>query len=153
MGPLDVRQQIDLSIGDRRETLIVALQIDSGALRMVGLTPFGQKVVELDYDNATVQVHPPLQRLDPVMLAALLQIALWPSDVVRAGLSVPLALDETPGGRRIINGRVEVVTVEFGGVTPRYQRLRLKIPAAHIKLDAVMLDDTDGDNNQAAGEQ
>jgi hypothetical protein len=137
VAPFDATQMIRLRIGDRRETLIAELEVDAGGLRLVGLTPFGQKLIQLNYDNRSVQSStPPGARFDPVFLAATLQLAHWPAAAVRAGLSAPLALEEGAGTRRVLSNGTPVVSIRLDGEQPPYHAVRMTVHPADMEMEA-----------------
>lgn len=141
LAPFDVLQKVDSRFRERRDTLIVELEVDSAGLRFVGLTPFGQKLIALGYDNhAASATTLPDSRISPALLVALLQIALWPSDAVRAGLEAPLTLEENAGQRRILNRGEPTLSIEHGSGPPPWRRIHLTVHAADLELDIETLD-------------
>jgi hypothetical protein len=136
MAPFDAQQKIDVSINNQHETMIAQIESDSENLRFVGLTPLGQKLIQVNYDNRTVTATTTSSTpLDPAMLIAMLQIALWPTDAVRLGLSTKLTLQETNNSRRILSGSNVLLTVNHIGTQLPYQQLHLTIPSLSIELD------------------
>jgi hypothetical protein len=99
-------------------------------------------LIELSYDNQSVNAPTlPDARLNPALLVALLQLALWPADAVRAGLGAPLTLEETPTGRRILSRDEPLLTIDHGG-DPAHRRMRLTMPGAGLELAIETLDAT-----------
>jgi hypothetical protein len=116
--------------------MIVDIESDANGLQFVGLTPFGHKLVQVSYDNqAATATAMPDKRLDPAMLVAMLQFALWPSDAVRAGLSSTLTLEESDSSRRILSGGNALLTVSHTGTEAPYKQLHLVIPSVGLELD------------------
>jgi hypothetical protein len=75
-------------------------------------------------------------RLDPVLVAALVQIALWPVEAVRAGLAGGVSVEETPGQRRVLGaGGTILMSVQTEGAPPSFRKLRITAPAARLTLD------------------
>ena len=70
----------------------------------------------------------------PSLLIALLQLAQWPADAVRAGLQAPLTLEERADQRRIIFRDEATLTIDYLGEAP-HRRMHLTIPAADLELD------------------
>uniref|UniRef100_UPI00272DE7F4 DUF3261 domain-containing protein n=1 Tax=Propionivibrio sp. TaxID=2212460 RepID=UPI00272DE7F4 len=52
--PFDVQQKVDVSFDSRRETMIAQLEADAGGIRFAGMTPFGQKLLQVSFDNRDV---------------------------------------------------------------------------------------------------
>jgi len=142
VAPFEATQIVRLRIGERRETLVAALEVDADGLRMAGLTPLGQKLLQLDYDNRAASVQSPAgARIDAVQLAALLQLALWPAASVRAGLSPALALEDDGGARRIVGGGAPVVSIRREGDAPPYRSVQLSVPGADLEMTVETVDD------------
>ena len=135
LAPFELMQKVDVRFRRRRETLIVEVEADADGLRFAGLTPFGHKLLQVGYDNrqATATLLPD-SRLRPSLLIALLQLAQWPADAVRAGLQAPLTLEERADQRRIIFRDEATLTIDYLGEAP-HRRMHLTIPAADLELD------------------
>lgn len=135
LAPFDAQQKVEASFRGRRETMIVEIENDADSLRFVGLTPFGHKLIQVSYDNRVASAATlPDQRLSPALLIALLQIALWPTDAVRAGLEAPLTLEEDAKGRRILNGGELTLSIEHNGEHPPWRQMQLTIHSAGLEL-------------------
>jgi hypothetical protein len=139
--PFDVQQKLEIVFSGRRETMIVELEVDADGMRFAGLTPFGHKLVQASFDNREVsaQVQPD-KRLDPALLLAMLQLALWPAERVRAGLSDALALEERAGQRRILDNGNLVMEVDYTGDRLASGDMRIVFPAAEIEITVTTLD-------------
>ena len=136
LAPFDVQQKVDARFRDRRETMIAEIENDTGSLRFVGLTPFGHTLLHVSYDNREAHAATlPDRRLSPALLIALLQIALWPAESVRAGLEAPLTLEEGSGQRRLLHQGETTLSIDYTGESPAYRRMHLSIPAADLELD------------------
>jgi hypothetical protein len=142
IAPFDVQQQVDVTFNGRRETMIFELEVDAGGMRLAGLTPFGQKLIQASYDNREARADTlPDDRLDPSLLLALLQITLWPADSVRAGLaSRSMVLEEREGMRRVLQDGNVLLAVGYTGSLPPFGDMRIEFPAAHMKFDVKTLD-------------
>jgi hypothetical protein len=140
--PFEVQQKVEASLRGRRETLIVNIESDADGLRVIGLTPFGHKVLQVTYDNRAASAPTlPDRRLSPTLLVALLQIALWPTDAVLAGLETPLTLEEGSNVRRILNGDEPTLSIEHSVGEPPWHKMRLIVHAADLELDIETLPD------------
>jgi hypothetical protein len=143
IAPFEVQQKVEARFRGQQETMIVKLEVDAAGMRFVGLTPFGHSLLSASYDNRTATVTQSVDtRLSPILLIALLQIALWPGDALRAGLEAPLRLEEKDGQRRILNRDDVTLTINYIGIQPPYQRIRLDIEGAAIQLDIETLPET-----------
>lgn len=144
LAPFDVQQKVEATFRGRRETMIAEIESDAEGMRFVGLTPFGQKLLQVAYDNRAASAATlPDRRISPALLIALLQIALWPADAVRAGLEEPLTLDDGAGRRRIHNRGEATISIDYRGAQPPYRGLRISVPAADLELEIETLDALD----------
>ena len=133
-GPeLSVNQEVVFRLPDgRRETALAAIENHGGSLSLVASSPLGQTlvVIQAKGGEAAVDARIPIPGdLDPRVLAALVQFALWPEAAIRAALG-PGARLEQDGDRRILLRRDQVVwTVVREGAAPPYRSLVLENPA------------------------
>ena len=135
VAPFELQQKVDARFRGRHETLIVHIENDRDGFQFVGLSPLGQKIFHVSFDNR--EAHAlllPDRRISPSLLIATLQIALWPADRVRAGLEAPLILEESAGQRRIVNSGETTLMIEYTGDATPYRHLRLTIPAVDLEL-------------------
>lgn len=136
LAPFEIQQKVEARFRNRRETVIAEIENDASGLHFVGLTPFGQTVFQVSYDNREAHAATlPDRRISPALLIALLQIALWPADSIRAGLEAPFTLEESGGQRRIVNRGETTLSIDYTGEHPPYRRMHLSIPAADLELD------------------
>lgn len=140
IAPFEAQQKVEARFRGQRETLIVEIEADASGIRFVGMTPFGQTLLRVSYDNRTATATKlPDSRLSPAQLVALLQLALWPADTVRAGLEAPLHLEENPGQRRILNRDKVTLSIDYNGDQPPYHQMQLHFHAEDIELDVETL--------------
>ena len=113
-------------------------------MRLVGTTPFGHKLLETNFDQrAVVAPHWPAGRLDPVLLLAAIQIALWDEASVREGLTGPAALEASDAGRRLSHDdRIGIAIKYTRGRTP-FADMHIVLPEAGVELSIVNLETTD----------
>jgi hypothetical protein len=141
--PFEAQQKVEASFRGQRETMIVDLEVGVEGMRLVGLTPFGQSLLKVNYDNRAVTATPMADtRLSPIQLIALLQIALWPADALRDGLEEPLRIEDKPGRRLILNRNDVTLTITYVGARAPYQRITVNFQAADIQLDIETLPET-----------
>ena len=145
IAPFAAQQKVDAAIDGRRETMIVDIETDANGMRVAVLTPFGHKLVEMGYDNAVASASArPDPRLDPALAMAMLQLALWPAEAVRAGLDEGgegVALEEGERQRRILSGGEVLMSVSWDGNAAPYRRLTIALPAARLTLEVETLFD------------
>ena len=140
VSPFDLQQKVEATINGVRETMIAEIEVDAEGMRFVGVTPFGQKLVQTSYDNreakTTLMMNTPLE---PALLLGFLQMALWPAESVRAGLE-GFTLEEGYGQRLVKAGDDVVVQVSYtAGRLPRSD-MHVVLPFAHIELEITTLD-------------
>ena len=141
IAPFEVQQRVDMTFNGQRETMIVELEVDAEGMRFAGLTPFGHKLVQAHYDNLQVTADVlPDKRLDPVLLFAFLQIALWPADSVRGGLDGALRLGESVSKRQVFKDDRLIVDVSYTGIRPPYGNMRIDFPLAGMEIEVTTLD-------------
>lgn len=144
-------QQSVLSAGQQRLTLLTRIESDATGLRFAGMTPLGQTLLFVSWENGELRGDLPpafAARLDPALLPALVQLASWPVPAVRAGLSPDLELIAENNHRRLrrhASGE-DILDISWEGNLP-YQRLRIASPAGFAiesrAIDASS-DDKDG---------
>jgi len=140
MPSFDVQQKVELGGNGRRETLIVNVEVDAEGMRFVGLTPFGQKLIEGAYDNHRVRVSPlPDERLSPSLLLAMLQICLWPAADVRVGLGDSAVIEESVGQRQILVDGRAVLRVSYTGALSPLADMHIVLPDAQMEFDVTTL--------------
>ena len=146
MAPFDAQQSVDITFDGRKETMIAQLEVDAEGMRFVLTTPFGQKLMQMEFDNARVKVEAPsLPGLDPLVLLALMQIAAWPVDSVRLGLSGSAQLIEVqdieaPPMRALARDGVDLVTITYTRGRPPLADQLIALPALGVALSIVNLD-------------
>lgn len=148
-GPhFETLQESVLSAGGQRHTLLTRLAHDASGLRFVALSPLGQTVFAVSWENGALHATLPealAGRIDPALFPALIQIALWPDDAVRRGLSTELELHADAHGRQLRRaGKHDetagqpVLNIAWEGELP-YRRLRIEAPGVLV-IDARALD-------------
>ena len=129
--PFDVQQRIDMSFRGQQQTLILQTESDDAGVRVVGMTPLGQTLLQLDFDNRQVTAVSSIKAISPVMLMALVQIGGWPVERVRQGIDPALTIEESAAGRTVWRDGRAILSI-------RYTR---GLPPAGDQV--VMLADTD----------
>lgn len=137
-----LQQKADFNFGGQRQTLILSIESGADGIRLAGLTPFGHKVLELNYDNRIASVSAQQdRRLSPELLIALLQITLWPADVVRNGLDPTPGLEDNKDIRQLLREGKPVMTIEHGRKNYNDYRIRMIISTIPLELTLEQLPD------------
>ena len=141
IAPFDAQQQIDMVIGDKRETLIAQVESDASGMRMAGMTPLGQSLVQLSFDNREVASDMSLAKsLAPASLLALVQLARWPVERVRNGLTSGVTVEESEAERRFFRDGRLVLRVRYTLGRAAQGDLAISLPEAGVELTIVNLD-------------
>jgi hypothetical protein len=145
VAPFELQQKVEAAFDGRRETMIAEIEADANGLRLVVLTPFGHKLVEMSYDNLEAKAAARLDpRLDPALILALLQFTLWPGDAIRAGLGAGMTFEEGWRQRSILMAGEILMTVTYTGEGAPYRRLHVSLPPAGLELDVEALSGMEG---------
>lgn len=126
--------------------MITRIQSGKDGLHFAGVTPLGQTLLQVSWKNNVLHAQLPpgtADRLDGALFIALLQLAVWPAEHVREGLSDRLTLIEQSGRRIVSDGDRTLLTISWEGTTLPYDRLRFEASAAHLLIDARVLDEAD----------
>ncbi len=145
IAPFDAQQKVDVTFDGRRETMIAQLEADADGIRIAGMTPFGQKLLQVSFDNRDVSTETfPGKGLDPVLLLALVQVATWPAEQVRAGLDGADVIDEfmdnAPAQRRLVKDGKDIVVIRYTRGRPPAGDMRIELPAAGVEFSISNLD-------------
>ena len=140
-----VTQEVRFGLpGGRRETLLATVENRAGGLNLVASTPMGQTlfIVKVAGGAGAVDARVPLPgRLDPRVLPALVQFALWPVEAVRANLRPGIRLEEDGAKRTLLRNDKVVWTVAREGAEPPYTHLFLEHPGLGLSLDIRTLEE------------
>ncbi len=132
-------QDATVSYGDKPFHVIVRIQSDREGLRFAALTPLGQTLAQVSWENHMLlaELSPALEgRLNGALFLTLIQVATSPAEQVRAGLSERLVLIEKDGQRIINDGQRDVLVVSWEGRTLPYERLHFEAPTAGLIIEA-----------------
>lgn len=144
--PFSTLQQTRLQFGTQQMTLLSRVESDSKGLRLLGMTPFGQTVMSVSWENAVLRAELPAAlegKVDPAALLALIQIAYWPADQVRQGLGPQWSLLEEQQRRRLrlANSDEDMLDISWEGSLP-YTQLSITAPSVGFKMTARQLDES-----------
>lgn len=120
--PIAVQQHLSVQRGGSTRDLDVALEVDAGRVKLVGLA-LGQRVLSLNFDGRelTEWRHPML----PAQVRAAdvledLQLTLWPAAEIARVLPAGWTIEDHGLHRTLrLDGKV-VTTIDYSG-TPRWQ--------------------------------
>jgi len=141
--PFDVQQRVDIVFNGHQETMIALLETDAEGIRLAGMTPFGQKLMQIGFDNRTVSAETlPGQSANAALLLAVVQLAMWPADRARAGLVDAGRIDliDEPGLRRIVKDGSDVVLIKYTRGRPPLGDMLIQLPNAKAEFAISNLD-------------
>lgn len=141
-----VEQATTVSYQGKPVHLITRIESDKKGLQFAGLSPLGQTLLRISWENDALaaELPPALQgRLNPVLFPALLQMALWPAEQVRGGLASGLVLIDADGRRIIRDGQQDIVIISWEGKTLPYRQLRFELPSAELVIEARTLEEVE----------
>lgn len=134
--PFDVQQKIELTFNDVHEVMITEIEVDNQSLHFVSLTPLGQKLFHIRYDNhQTKVIYAVTKMAEPALLMAMLQLTLWPISSLHDGLSESLKLEEENSHRRIFDGDTLILDVHYIDAKKPHQKMRITMPKNKFLLD------------------
>jgi hypothetical protein len=145
-GPrLFATQQVVFRMPDgQEETLLTTVENDGARLGIVASTPLGQTlfVIQVEEGGTRVDARVPLPRfLDPRLLPALVQLANWPLEDLRAGLGSGMELrDEGPVRKLLGKGRL-VLSLTREGDRPPFRSVLMELPVQGIQARITTLED------------
>lgn len=120
LGPvLSAFQEVTVEFPDNTfEKFLTVVENDRQILRVALLNMLGQTLVVLTFSDGEMVVDTqnaiPAE-MEPARILGLIQIALWPPDAVRSGLSGRLSLVETEGDLEIRNSDGPVLLIKREG--------------------------------------
>jgi hypothetical protein len=136
VAPFEVLQKVDATLKKRHETMVSDIAVNGEGMQIIILTPFGQKIAHVSYNNVEAKaVVSPDSRLDPTLMIAMIQLALWPVDIVRKGLSAPMLLEESDGHRRYLAKDNLVLDVSYANAMAPANKFNFSFPAVGLILD------------------
>lgn len=128
-------QDVRLQRHEMDERLITQLEVDASGMRLVGLSPMGQRVLEARFDNQEASASSLAgDKLDARALLSMIQIATWPAVSVRAGLRWGWELEEDAHTRRVLREDETALVIERHGTPPHFYQLIIRLPHANMTL-------------------
>ena len=123
--------------GGREETALAVIENKGGTLSLVASTPMGQTlfIVKVRGGAVSVDTRIPIPGdLDPRVLPALVQFALWPAEAVRASLGPGIRFEQDGARRTLLRKDKVVWTVTREGQALPFRRLLLENPALGMSV-------------------
>jgi len=136
VAPFDLQQKIDTTINNNSELMVTEVEVNAVGMQLIGLTPFGHKLVHISYDNDEAKaIVSPNSRFDPTLTIAVMQLALWPVESVRKGLGEAMLLEESVGHRRYLSNNKLVLDVHYVNPDAPTNKFHLSFPLVGLILD------------------
>lgn len=111
-------QSATLHFNGTSETLILQLENDAQGLRLAGLTPIGQPLIQASFLNGQFTASgPAAERFDARLLLATIQAAWWPLPQLQAAYQTNgLRMQESvsPHERRLMHDNDILLTIRYG---------------------------------------
>lgn len=122
---LQVSQLLEIAtpktaLTDAPQQLLIVVAIDHQQLRVTGLTPAGQRLMNITYDGQRVQAngtHRLPEWLTPQTILSQLQLAHWPLAALQHNYSAPWQLSGTSQQRQLSRENQPIVTVDYTSPT------------------------------------
>ena len=118
---ISVQQRILLEQGEHMDTIDIVLEVDSKHLEMIGLV-IGKRVLSLHYDGNKLTSWRHFLLPDKVQAEDVLenlQLALWPSDVIKKALPPDWEIKEDNNLRALYLGDEKIIEIIYN-VHPRW---------------------------------
>lgn len=147
VSPFSVLQELRIRRKELDEQLIAQLEVDAEGMRMAGLTPMGQRILEAHFDNQAASASSLAgDKVDARSLLSLAQLAAWPSDSVRTGLRGNWILEESSNLRRFMRDDQLALEIRTQGIAPDYSSIDLILPLAEMTVNLRSVKEFDNDN-------
>ena len=111
-------QSVTLRFNGNSETLIMQLENDAQGLRLAGMAPIGQPLVQASFMNGSFAASgPAAEKFDARLLLAIIQAAWWPLPQLRtayqnSNLHMEESLD--PHERLLVRDNEVLLTIRYG---------------------------------------
>jgi hypothetical protein len=140
----EVQQQLDFFFKGKQEMMVSQLEVDEQGMCMVGLTPFGQKLLQVRFDNESVRADLlPTSHLEPAFLLGMVQLSTWPAKSIRQGLSASHRLEEDSAQRRLTNKGALLMKVDYTRGSPPDGDMLIEFPTLEMKMRVNTLERVD----------
>lgn len=136
IAPFNIQQKVEASINSHHEIMVTEIEVNAEGMQFVGLTPFGHQLLHISYNNKQAKaILSPDSRIDPKLMIAMIQLAIWPADSVRKGLEQPFLLEESAGYRRYLAKDKVVLEVSYANEMVPANKFQVIFPAVGLTLD------------------
>lgn len=140
-------QLVSVTHAGETQTFLGRLQIDSGHLRLAGLSLLGTELFTLAYDGQHVTGHAIQGGLHPELLVAMLELTLAPTAELPArlhGLSLSVSRSGSAQVREIREGSQVIARIKKPSEASPDTPTRITIPPAKLALQFAPLAGTGG---------
>ena len=136
IAAFDVQQKVEARIKSHHETMVTEIEVNAKEMQLVGLTPLGHKLIHISYNNDVAKaIVLPDARLEPTLFIAMIQLAFWPTESVRKGLSAPLRLEESVNNRRYFENDKLVLEVQNMVAENAMNTFHISFPIVGLELE------------------
>ena len=109
------QQQLEAEFNGQSWQMQGALEVTPQGLRMVGLTPFGQRLITLLWDGQKLleerTAHLP-QTVQGERILSDVQLMYWPLPALRAALPAGWRVEQEGGVRRVFDAEREIIKIQ-----------------------------------------
>ena len=103
-----------------------------------------QQIEEASFADGEIRAEGiALEKLDPALLLALIQLASWNADRVRSGLGGSAELVETEEGRSVVKDGKAVLRIGYTRGRPPTGDVEIGLPGMSVEFRIVTLDEGD----------
>lgn len=135
MGDVSALQQVDFKFPQHSNTVLVEFETEGQAFTIAVLTPMGHKLMQYKYmPSEIISLGGLLTKFDPVLLAALVQLSVWPSQSVTNGLRGKFEWTATQDHRWLRTEGKTLLDIAMHGQQPVPDTLLIQLPLQHIEL-------------------
>lgn len=136
MGDVSALQQVDFKFLQHNDTVLVEFEIEGNAFTMVVLSPLGQKLMQYKYMPPNmIRTGGMVSKFDPVLLTALIQLSVWPSQSVTSGLHGKFDWTATANHRLLRAEGQTLLDISSVGQPPAPDSLLIQLPFQQIELN------------------
>lgn len=140
----ETEQATTVNFRNQSMHLITRIRSGSDGVHFVGVSPLGQTIISASWHDGVLSAYMPPGldgKLDPILLPALLELALAPADNVRHGLGGQLRLEERAGRRSISSSSGEEIEIFWEGSELPYQALRVRVLRLGLTIESMAFEE------------
>lgn len=136
-APFDVQQEVQVRSKRLNEVALAQVENTGTSFVVALVSPLGPKLMQAQWSPPQlVQEQAPGVPVPPALLAALVQMAVWPSSSVQAGLQGPHEWIDRPGQRQRqlwVRGQLWL-DVQYSGELPVPTHMQIRLPEHDLEL-------------------